>query len=178
MVKKKCFKCGKSLSLDSFYKHPKMGDGYLNKCKSCTKKDTAERVETLSSNPVWVEAERTRHRKKYYRLGYKEKYKPTPDKKKQYMDNWYSKFPEKSRARSAVAKMKPLIKGNHLHHWSYNNGHLRDTIELSKQNHYKAHRFLIYDQERMMYRTIDGILLDTKQSHMEYILHRIKTEID
>ena len=37
---KKCFKCLKTKSLDSFYKHPKMADGYLGKCKSCTKKDT------------------------------------------------------------------------------------------------------------------------------------------
>lgn len=178
MIKKKCFKCSKTLPLDSFYKHPQMGDGHLNKCKSCTKLDTTKRVENLSSNPKWVESERTRHRKKYYRLGYKQKHKPTSEKKKKYMDNWYNKFPEKLRARIAASKMKPNIKGNHLHHWSYNDEHFKDTIEISKANHYKAHRFLIYDQERMMYRTIDGVLLDTKQSHMEYILHRIKTEID
>jgi len=36
---KKCFKCNQLLSLSEFYKHPKMSDGHLNKCKSCTKKD-------------------------------------------------------------------------------------------------------------------------------------------
>lgn len=36
---KTCFKCGRTLPLDEFYAHPEMGDGHLNKCKSCTKAD-------------------------------------------------------------------------------------------------------------------------------------------
>lgn len=38
---KTCFKCGRVLELDQFYKHPQMSDGHLNKCKSCTKQDMA-----------------------------------------------------------------------------------------------------------------------------------------
>ena len=37
-----CFKCNKELSIDDFYKHPAMGDGYLGKCKTCTKKDVLD----------------------------------------------------------------------------------------------------------------------------------------
>ena len=30
------------------------------------------------------------------------------------------------------------------------------------------HRFIMYDQERMMYRKLNGELLDTREKHLEY----------
>lgn len=37
-----CFKCGVEKPLTDFYKHPKMADGHVNKCKTCNKEDVRE----------------------------------------------------------------------------------------------------------------------------------------
>lgn len=45
---KECFKCKTTKSLEDFYKHPKMPDGHVNKCKECNKNDvTANRNKNL-----------------------------------------------------------------------------------------------------------------------------------
>lgn len=66
-------------------------------------------------------------------------------------------------------RIKPTIKGNELHHWSYTLRHALDVIELSPKDHAKIHRFIKYDQKTFMYKDLNGKLLDTREKHEDLI---------
>lgn len=156
--------------MDCFYKHSKMADGTVNKCKDCCKGQSKKRFMEKSNDLVYVESERSRQRDKYYRLGYRKKHRPTFEQKAKAMNRYASKYPEKSEARKVIAAMKPVIKGYSLHHWSYKEEHYADIIELPKSIHYLAHRHLVYDQSVKMYRVKESLeLLDTKEKHFAFI---------
>jgi len=168
-MEKKCFKCGVEKEVSSFYKHKAMKDGYLNKCKSCCKKEAKERLDVLSNDTEWIEKERERSRDKYHRLNYRGKYKPSKEKERLRKNKFRSKYPEKARAYNRSSHLKSKIKGNHLHHWNYSEGFEKDVIELSIRDHNLLHRNMIYDQDLMMYRDSKGSLLKTKESHVKLL---------
>lgn len=171
---KKCFKCGIEKPLSAYYKHKQMADGHLNKCKDCTKNDVAVRYDKLIANQEFIKSERKRGRDKHHRL-----YSGKGRANKKNIEAYYLKYPEKKIASSLSGKLKPPSIGLEKHHWSYNIEHAKDVIWMTKKDHMKAHRFIIYDQERSMYRNgDDNTLLDTKERHQEYILMKIKLEED
>ncbi len=148
-----------------------MSDGHINQCKECRKDE--DRIK--QQDPIWLEKERARGREKYRRLGCK---KLSKEKRAEIMRRYVDKYPEKVIAKSAVGKMKPVIEGNELHHWSYNQSHYKDVIEVTIKEHGKLHRFIIYDQERRMYRTLEGELLDSRERHEDYIRRMLSEKPD
>lgn len=174
-MEKQCFKCGLLKPLSMFYRHKAMGDGHLNKCIECAKEDTKRRISTLKSDNQWVESERKRGREKYRRLYVGKNSK----NRASYNLKYFEKYPEKKFAKTRAGKLKRPSKGVEGHHWSYNEEHYEDVIWMTKKDHMKGHRFIIYDQERMMYRRCDNnVLLDTKDLHLQYITWCIKTKED
>jgi len=171
---KECFKCKETKSLSEFYKHKQMGDGYLNKCKPCTKKDVKENYSKNSEDQLYVERERTRGRNKYHRL-----YHGTGKAKPKNVIKYHLLYPEKKKAIGRCSHVKPPQTGLEKHHWSYNEEHYKDLIFITKREHMKAHRFIVYDQERMMYRRYDNNeLLDTKEKHESFIFYCIENKED
>lgn len=169
---KKCICCGKEKELSEYYDHPQMGDGHLNKCKDCVREYVRKRDNERRSTPDGLIAERKRGRDKYYRL-YRFK-KTDPALKKKIMTDYRIKYPEKVKAKSA-SKDIHAPDGKEKHHWSYCEEHWRDVFFMTISDHNKIHRHMIYDQERLMYRTTDGILLDTREAHERYF-NVIKTQ--
>ena len=98
---KVCNYCEKEKSLDQFYKHSGMKDGYLNTCKEC-------KIEYMASRPKdrLKEINKKRNQKpkrqedkRIRSKAYRQKY---PEKKRLYEQEYRKKYPEKYKARNAV----------------------------------------------------------------------------
>ena len=166
---KKCIHCGVKKELAQFYKHKGMKDGHLNSCKECVKAYSKINWHKKIKIPEFRESEKSRARDKYGRLySYGRSKKPSKDIKRCRIQLYCNKYPEKYKARVAISHFVSK-KGYHNHHWSYNKKHLKDVIELPIKVHYLIHRFMKYESSKKMYKTLEGLLLDTREKHISYI---------
>lgn len=62
---KRCFKCGAFKSMEDFYNHPRMLDGKLGKCKSCTKADVRKNYRKRLKQYRDYDKRRNRERRGY-----------------------------------------------------------------------------------------------------------------
>jgi len=146
---KTCFKCGDLKPISDYYKHKGMSDGHLNKCKLCTRKDSQDRLAINKQNPEWVAKEMLRVRNKQAELA------ETPIGR------------IKLQARNAARFTTSTEEAKH--HWSYKPEHHKDIIGMTVKDHYKIHRYIKFDEFHLQFRTLRGILMDTKDvAEIEY----------
>jgi len=96
---KTCFKCGLEKPLSEYYKHKKMADGHLNKCKECAKSDVKqnrhERADYYREYDAWrfKNDARVKQRQKSYILT-----QNGADRMRAAKTNWINSNPEKRAA--------------------------------------------------------------------------------
>ena len=174
---KKCCKCKIEKDTSEFYINLRLKSGYSSDCKECNKAYERQRYLRRIKEDGFIDKQRKRGIEKYKRL-YSKALQPYIHK---YTDGttWATRYPEKQKAKNISYGMRKPFEGAEKHHWSYNKEHYKDVIWLTKKHHVVSHRFIIYDQERMMYRRYDNnLLLDTKESHEEFIKNCIKTNYE
>ena len=140
MDSKVCFKCGVEKPLVEFYKHKQMGDGHLNKCKSCTKKDAGNHrklnIEKIreydrSRSTLQHRVELRKSTCKKYREEYPDRYKAHCKVSNALRDG---RLVRPERCDMCGTECNP-----HAHHWSYLEEHWLDVEWLCVPCHTEWH---------------------------------------
>ena len=146
---KVCGTCKCEKPINQFHKQPRRRDGLSKNCRECNNKVEVVRMRTKRSS------------KNYTKINI------------EYNKKYMSDKPELQRAHTATRKM-PRLSGCVLHHWSYADSDVRDVVELTYSQHKMIHSILKYDQQRLVFVTAEGVVLDTRDKHLSFINNTLK----
>ena len=126
-----------------------MGDGHLNKCKDCAKKDAKARYKRKSNDKAWLEKERARGREKFKRLGYKNRFK-----------NMRGLCPLEANLSKMLRRKGYDTEGKEAHHWNYNLP--KSIFLLSRRAHRCIHKYIKVNYSDKYCYTLEGERIDTE----------------
>lgn len=146
---KTCFKCLETKPRSEFYRHDKMADGLLGKCKECTRADARANREAKIEYYREYDRQRSDDPK---RVAARLSYQVPPERKVEYMARYTERFPEKYRARNIAhaairdGKLKPkpcercgfALGKIHAHHEDYSKP--LEVTWLCQRCHGQRHR--------------------------------------
>lgn len=162
MNSKVCFKCGAEKPLSEYYKHKRMADGHVNKCKECNKKDVRENRKDKLEYYLEFDRNRPNHEERVAKQSELRKlaYLTCPIVREAAMDRQRAtrkNQPLKYKARCCLSnavrdgKVDKPVNCEHCassdkkiqgHHWSYLEEHWLDVIWLCTGCHGKEHKRL------------------------------------
>lgn len=164
-MEKPCMVCGEVKQMEEFHRNPKHKDGRLNKCKKCNLLYIKTRFEKKKLIPGWWSSFLEKQRPSYI------KYNRTKRSKIRREELEYEhkiRYPEKKKAGQYARHHIHVSDKMFRHHWSYKKEHFTDVVIVDSESHYKIHRYTIYDKENFQYKTLDGVLLNTKRAALAY----------
>lgn len=161
---KKCFKCEKTKPINEFYKHPQMGDGHLNKCKECTKKDaTGVRNANLEYYQAYDRNRASLPKRIKKRKEVAERWRKDPKlrmitnaRKKEWVKNNSVKrgahlLVQNAVKRGDIKKLPCIICGNKrsdAHHEDYH--YPLNVVWLCKKHHMARHREINEERRKLL----------------------------
>lgn len=153
-----CFKCGINKPLTEFYKHPKMTDGRVNKCKECNKKDVSDNYRKNIKYYKSYEQIRNQKRRDYISKKNKDYQKKNPEKVRALKKKWIE---ENKSKRAAHYLLSNAIRDGKIkrgvcqicscekvegHHYDYTRP--LNVIWLCNEHHVKIHWWLRWNKRK------------------------------